>query len=163
MYVAGVDGCRAGWVAFRIDLASRATAVEFIDLPAVLKNRPEDLRAMAIDIPIGLLDRSRRCDLAARALLGHPRWCSVFSPPCRAALQADTYEQACAANHRHTGRKISRQAWEIASKIRAVDDAISCADQEWAFEVHPEVCFWAMNGRRPMAHSKKTAAGHEER
>jgi predicted RNase H-like nuclease len=21
--------------------------------------------------------------------------------------------------------------------------------QEWAFEVHPEVCFWALNGERP--------------
>jgi predicted RNase H-like nuclease len=31
--------------------------------------------------------------------------------------------------------------------------------QQWAFEVHPEVCFWAMNGEHPMAHNKKTEAG----
>ena len=27
------------------------------------------------------------------------------------------------------------------------------------FEVHPELCLWAMNGQQPMPHSKKTVAG----
>ena len=35
--------------------------------------------------------------------------------------------------------------------------------QQWAFEVHPEVCFWALNGERPMAHNKKTKQGAAER
>jgi len=35
--------------------------------------------------------------------------------------------------------------------------------QQWAFEVHPEVCFWAMNGEHPMAHNKKTEAGVNDR
>lgn len=163
MKVAGVDGCRAGWVAVNVDLASRATAVEIIDLPAILMNRPEGLCAVAIDIPIGLFDGPRQCDQAARALLGQPRGCSVFSPPCRTALQTNTYEQACAANELRTGREISRQAWGIAPKIRIVDEAISPAAQSWAFEVHPEICFWAMANRTPMVHRKKSAAGREER
>jgi len=163
VHVAGVDGCRAGWVSFRVELSSRATVVEIIDLPVVLRNHPPELRAMAIDIPIGLLERPRQCDRATRFLLGQPRGCSVFTTPCRAALRAATYEEACATNDLRAGRRISRQAWGIVSKIRAVDDAISCAAQKWAFEVHPEVCFWAMNGRRPMLGGKKTAAGREER
>lgn len=163
MYVAGFDGCRIGWVSFRVDLASRATMVEIIDLPALLRNRPEDLCAMAIDIPIGLFDRARECDRAARVLLGQPRGCSVFSPPCRAALQAKTYEQACAMNEERTGRRISVQAWGIAPKIGSVDEAISPATQKWVFEVHPEVSFAAMNDRTPLVHGKKTAAGREER
>ena len=163
MFVVGVDGCRAGWVAFRVDVRTRATSVEIIDLTDVLKNRPEDLCALAIDIPIGLFERSRRCDQAARALLGQPRGCSVFSPPCRAALRTESYEQACTINEQRTGRKISRQAWGIAPKIRAVDKAISPINQKWAFEVHPEVCFWQLNGGRPMIFGKKTATGREER
>jgi predicted RNase H-like nuclease len=35
--------------------------------------------------------------------------------------------------------------------------------QKWAFEVHPEVCFWALNQQRPMMHNKKTKEGAAER
>jgi predicted RNase H-like nuclease len=44
-----------------------------------------------------------------------------------------------------------------------VDDAITPDCQRWAFEVHPEVCFWALNQHRPMAHNKKTKEGAAER
>jgi predicted RNase H-like nuclease len=44
-----------------------------------------------------------------------------------------------------------------------VDDAITSDCQQWAFEVHPEVCFWALNQRRPMKHNKKTKEGGAER
>jgi predicted RNase H-like nuclease len=33
MFVAGIDGCRGGWVAFNVDLASSKTSVELLDLP----------------------------------------------------------------------------------------------------------------------------------
>jgi predicted RNase H-like nuclease len=58
---------------------------------------------------------------------------------------------------------LSRQAWGIAAKIKEVDDSITPERQQWAFEVHPEVCFWALNGQRPMAYNKKTEAGRNER
>lgn len=35
--------------------------------------------------------------------------------------------------------------------------------QEWAFEVHPEVCFWALNKQRPMLHRKRREQGVTER
>jgi predicted RNase H-like nuclease len=35
--------------------------------------------------------------------------------------------------------------------------------QKWAFEVHPEVCFWALNHHSPMKHNKKTREGAAER
>jgi hypothetical protein len=79
MFVAGVDGCHAGWIAFKVELPSRVTSVEVIDLPAWLKNRPPELAHLGIDIPIGLLDRPRRCDIKARDRLGWPRRASVFS------------------------------------------------------------------------------------
>ena len=35
--------------------------------------------------------------------------------------------------------------------------------QTTVFEVHPELCFWAMNGRQPMRYAKKTGAGENDR
>lgn len=163
MFVAGVDGCRAGWVCFRVELPSKVTGVEVIDLSAWLRHRPDGLAAMAIDIPIGLFDRPRSCDMEARKLLGQPRGSSVFPPPCREATRARTYEDACTSNHSRTGRKISRQVWGIAIKIREVDEAMTPDVQAWAVEVHPEICFYAMNGGSAMRHGKKTSHGQAER
>jgi predicted RNase H-like nuclease len=73
MFVAGVDECHAGWIAFKVELPSFATSVEVIDLPPWLRKRPPALACLGIDIPIGLLDGSRTCDKAARTLLGQPR------------------------------------------------------------------------------------------
>jgi predicted RNase H-like nuclease len=117
----------------------------------------------AIDIPIGLLDGPRNCDRMARKLLGPERGCSVFSAPCRAALSAKDYSEACAVSQVRTTRKLSRQSWCICPKIREVGDAIGPGTQKWAFEVHPEVSFWAMNNHRPMAHRKKSREGKAER
>jgi predicted RNase H-like nuclease len=59
VFVAGIDGCRGGWIAFKVDLTSLDISVELIDLPSILRNKPDDLTLLAIDIPIGLLDGSR--------------------------------------------------------------------------------------------------------
>jgi predicted RNase H-like nuclease len=78
-------------------------------------------------------------------------------------LTAKTHAEASAINRRKTGRGLSQQAFCIESKIKQVDDAITPETQLWAFEVHPEVCFWALNGQRPMAHNKKTKEGAADR
>jgi predicted RNase H-like nuclease len=163
MWVAGVDGCRGGWVAFRVVLPNFGTTVELIDLPAVLGSKPDQLATLAIDIPIGLPDHPRACDIAARERLGWPRRNSAFSPPCRAALAAKNHGDASAINRRITNRGLSQQAWGIAPKIKQVDDAITPKCQPWAFEVHPEICFWALAGEHPMLNRKKTADGVNER
>jgi predicted RNase H-like nuclease len=134
-----------------------------LDLPKLLNRRPDDLLCLAIDIPIGLLDCSRACDKAARKLLGRPRGTSVFAAPCRAALSAATHVFARQINREKTDRGISQQAFGIIPKIKQVDDAITPDSQQWAFEVHPVVCFWALNQRQPMRHNKKTSEGASER
>jgi predicted RNase H-like nuclease len=146
-----------------VELPARATSVEVVDLPAWLRERPPDLACVGIDIPIGLLEGPRACDKAARKLLGKARSNSVFPVPCRAAVHAATYEQASAANRQKTGRGLNQQTWGIVPNIKQVDDAITPDCQKWAFEVHPEVCFWALNKRRPMKHNKKTKEGAAER
>jgi predicted RNase H-like nuclease len=163
MFVAGVDGCRAGWIAFKVELPSLVTSVEVVDLSALLPNRPSDLAFLAIDIPIGLLDGSRACDKAARKLLGQPRGTSVFAAPCRAALVAKTHAEASAINQKKMGTMLSLQSFHFGPKIKQVDDAMTPDSQQWAFEVHPEVCFWALNGERPMVNKKKKKAGFSER
>jgi predicted RNase H-like nuclease len=163
MVVAGVDGCRAGWVAFKVEVPSLATSVELVNVPTLLKSRRNDLLCLAIDIPIGLLDSSRACDKAARKLLRQPRGTSVFAAPCRAALAATTHAAANQINREKTGRGLSQQAFGIIPKIKQVDDAMTPDSQQWAFEVHPEVCFWALNQYRPMTHNKKTKDGIAER
>jgi predicted RNase H-like nuclease len=141
MFVAGVDGCRAGWIAFKVDVPSLDTSVDVVDLPKLLSRRPVDLFCAAIDIPIGLLDYSRACDKAARKLLGQPRGTSVFAAPCRAAVSATTHASASQINREKTGRGLSQQAFGIVPKIKQVDDAIRAEFQRWVLEVHPEFAF----------------------
>jgi predicted RNase H-like nuclease len=159
MFVAGVDGCRAGWVWFKVVLPALTTSVEVVDLSNILRNRPSDLAYIGIDIPIGLLDGSRACDKAARELLGQLRGSSVFSAPCRAALAGKSHAEGNEINREKTTRGLSQQAWGIVPKIKQVDDVITLDCQQWAVEVHPEVCFWALNDHRPMKYNKKTKAG----
>ena len=163
MFVAGVDGCRAGWIAFKVEVPSLVTSVDVVDIAELLSRRPDDLLCAAIDIPIGLLDGSRACDKTARKLLGQPRGTSVFAAPCRAALAATTHAVANQINREKTGRGLSQQAFGIIPKIKQVDDEMTSDCQKWAVEVHPEVCFWAINQHRPMKHNKKTKEGAAER
>jgi predicted RNase H-like nuclease len=51
------------------------------------------------------------------------------------------------------------------SKVIQVDDAL-CHAPAWRdhiHEIHPEVCFYFLNGNRPMVHSKKLSEGRSER
>jgi predicted RNase H-like nuclease len=148
-FVAGVDGCKAGWVWFKL-YDSGETETALVDLVDIIRRCPNGLRALAIDIPIGLPDKLRACDKAARRLLGHPRGSSIFTPPRRETLSASNHVDACRINEALTGKRISRQAWSIAPKIKEVDDVIMPAYQAWVFEVHPEVCFWHLAGGNPM-------------
>ncbi len=124
--------------------------------------------AILIDIPIGLAGaslQSRACDVAVRSQLGWPRSSSVFSPPCREALRARNYVEACTINQRITGRKLSRQAYGILPKIREVDDFLlgNVTARHVFHETHPELCFYVLNQGRPMKYGKKSHNGFRER
>ena len=155
--VAGIDGCRAGWVMVRRDAAGR------FDAPLVVASL-DDLPATdmtVIDIPIGLPESGRRaCDLAARAMLG-PRRNSVFTGGRRPLLAMASYEAANAWGKRD-GEGLTRQMWNILPKIREVDDWITPARSRTFREGHPELAFAGAAGR-PMAHYKKTPEGEAER
>ena len=111
MVVVGADGYPGGWVLYSINVQSFATQVEVTpDLASLLRSRPADMAALGIDVPIGLLDRPRACDLAARKLLG-VRGCCVFPAPSRAAVYAEHYRQASDLNQERTGLLSSHSQW----------------------------------------------------
>src|SRR5437870_1628717 len=111
MIVAGADGCHDGWVWCKLDTESGQTSVELVDVAQVIQHRPENLMYLAIDIPSGLMDGKRACDLEARKLLGQPRGSSVFPAPCRGVLNASCHEEACSISFQLTGKRIPRQCW----------------------------------------------------
>jgi predicted RNase H-like nuclease len=171
----GVDGCRGGWIV--AESRGRSAPPDFWvvrTFAALLAVLDGERALIAIDIPIGLPggpphdDGRRRCDAAARALLGR-RSVSVFSAPCRQTHAAESYADACRLEvaARQRGKGISQQAYGILPKIAEVDRAMTLAHQEapgaipgtWVREVHPEVTFAVLNGgdgpARPLSHAKR--------
>jgi predicted RNase H-like nuclease len=159
-WLAGVDGCPAGWIAAFVRPSGAEVRIAVLPRFAeVLAQRPA---VLAADMPIGLPERTgqggRAAENAVRRLLG-ARQSSVFSVPSRAAVYAATYAEACAVALATSDppRKVSKQLFNIAPKIREVDQTLR-ADPALAsrvFEVHPELAFWRMNGDRALDLPKK--------
>jgi predicted RNase H-like nuclease len=168
-WLAGIDGCPSGWIVAlaRADLSEvRVRLVpRFIDVAAA----PEAPAVNTIDIPIGLPERAgyggRAAENAVRPLLG-ARQSSVFSVPSRAAIAAHDYRDACgiALATSEPPRKVSKQLFMLAPKIREVDTALR-ADVALArrvFEVHPELAFWRLNGEQALGEPKKVKSRPHE-
>jgi len=161
-WLAGLDGCRSGWVAAFVRGGGEEVRVRVLPRFADALAAPEAPAIVAVDIPIGLPDRigpdGRGPERAIRPLLG-ARQSSVFSVPPRAAIFARDFGAACAAALAASDppRKVSKQLFMIAPKIREVD-AVLRADAALVrrvYEVHPELAFWRLNGERALAEPKK--------
>ena len=162
----GVDGCRAGWFFVALKPSGEIDSGIIRNIEELVKIAGDQDRIF-VDIPIGLPNRGneRECDLDARRILGSPRASSVFRVPVRAALQADTYTEAKCLNHEATGKMIPRQSFAIFPKIKEVDSLLQGYPRARNIlrEVHPEICFWALSGQRPMRVNKKKEEGFCER
>lgn len=175
--VAGVDSCRGGWVVVErfgamdasdgdADAGSgtlegtvgyRAERIEDLT-PLISRLRSGAVAALAIDMPIGLLDEQPRdCDVEARKVLG-PRRSSVFPAPVRDTLVTENYEEACERSRRRSGKALSIQAYNLIPKIAEVDRLVRPEDQDRLVEAHPECAFTRLAGAPP-ADPKRTAAG----
>src|SRR5262245_989407 len=164
VWLAGVDGCRTGWIVALVRTAGDEIRVRVLPRFADVLAAPEAPAVVAVDIPIGVPARvgygGRAAENAVRPLLG-ARQSSVFSVPSRAALRAEDYRAACtiALATSDPPRKVSKQLFMIAPKIREVDACLR-ADGEAAarvVEVHPEVAFWRFNGGRALDQPKKVS------
>ncbi len=163
--VAGVDGCRGGWVVVTTGLtphsivdvgwtASIASVIERV--------RAGLLVAVGIDMPIGLADGgTRTADAAARQMLG-PRRSSLFATPPRDVLDATDYADALARCRAASGKGLSVQAYNLLAKMRELAGAMDATLQPTISEVHPETSFAVLSGA-PCVFSKRTAEGRAER
>ncbi|MCR9251261.1 MAG: DUF429 domain-containing protein [bacterium] len=160
----GIDGCPYGWCVaiydqkFDIELHS--------DIQSVIE-KYSDVELILIDIPIGLTSRSfeRTLDKKVRGLLKPHKHFSVFTPPCREALNALDYDDAKTINKEITGKKISKQSYNISNKIKEADSVISSNKQLIPIlkESHPELCFKYLNNGVPLQSSKKDKEGQIDR
>lgn len=184
--LAGVDGCKAGWIAIIRRPGQPAETCVTRSFAALVDLLPDDA-VIAVDMPIGLPDFTRHGgrgpERLVRPFLGE-RQSSVFSIPSRAAVYAADedfttierwYEAHGAASRvaRETSdppRGVSIQAFGIFSRIRELDRLLIARPclRGRVLESHPEAAFWQLNGGKPMALPKKikgrvNPAGMEER
>lgn len=165
----GVDGCKAGWLAGIKDDTGKITLEVYPTIKDLWQAQRES-ESIAIDIPIGFRccsdgSEERVCDKEARKALGQPRGSSVFVVPCREAIYAKTYDEASRINLECTGRKIPVFSWGIMPKICQVDAFLQSNEEarKVITEIHPEVCFWGLAGKKSMKANKKEWVGTEER
>jgi predicted RNase H-like nuclease len=147
MRVVGVDGTKGGWAAVVLEDGAFSSDV----LVPFVQSRFEDFAdatVIAIDVPIGFGPRA--ADVAARRFMSGAA-STVFTTPARAVLEVPF----------GPGLGVSAQAHALGPRILHVTD-LAATDRR-IHEVHPEVCFRAMNSLRPLRYRKKSAGGAVER
>jgi predicted RNase H-like nuclease len=167
MWVAGADGCPAGWlVVFRSINGQGARAQIFEKITEALA-APERPAILSIDIPIGLPTTSQKggrlADIEARKVL-NLRKSSIFPAPSRSVLNARSFPQAkrIEARNSRPAKKLAKQTFNLLPKIRELY-SIALAHAGTIFECHPEVSFWVMNRKAEMSFRKKTQQGFGQR
>ncbi|MFJ2955527.1 DUF429 domain-containing protein [Streptomyces sp. NPDC087270] len=162
MNVLGIDACgKQGWIGIRLAAGVFDSSLVEAILKALIA-RVGECDVVVVDMPLGLLDRGwRAADIQARAYLGARR-SSVFLTAPKVVWDEADYAAASTACLTITGKKISQQAWALASKRR---EAYMCwiNDPDRIHEVHPEVSFQAMAGGTPLSHSKRSWRGQAVR
>ena len=164
----GVDGCPRGWFSVGFN-ASGEYELEAFSSFAGLVDHYAAAKLILVDMPIGLPEgpAERLCDPEARKALGKPRNTSVFRAPTRQATEyladnSGNVDGTKAVQIEITRKSLADQAIAIMPKIAEVD-RVMLARQPSVREVHPEICFWALNNRHPMKFRKKKSEGVEER
>lgn len=163
--VLGVDGCRAGWVGVVLEPGAprpRVVVAPAIgDLVATVRESL-GLRVVAIDIPIGLPDKTVRVadQLARKRLKG--RSSSVFATLTRPAYTATSRLEADGLNRGLVGQGVGAQAFALREKVLEVDAWLRTRPTVSVIEVHPELSFATMTGA-PLASPKRTDDGRAER
>lgn len=140
----GLDGTADGWMAVVLQDGRFADAfVVGSGAEAVARAEPA---AVAVDMPVGLLDVAvRESDAAARsALTGAAS--TVFNAPPRSVVDAwrrgevAAHADASELSRQVTGSGLSQQTWRLVPKIAEIDELA----EAWGAglrECHPELAF----------------------
>jgi predicted RNase H-like nuclease len=160
--VGGADGCRTGWVICRRD----ADGTLHLSVVKTLADAYEGLAVLAVDMPIGLVDKprpGRACEGQARRLLPG-KASSVFPTPCRPALACSSYAAANALSKK-LGAGLTQQTFNLFPKMRELDELLQTAPRlrRIVREAHPELAFARMNGGKPVLSKKRQPEGYDER
>ena len=159
MRIAGIDGYNGGWIAVIVDSDDfpSASVAWSEDLKELFTNNSIELGI--VDIPIGLTSgpADRNVEKAARTALPK-KASSVFNTPCRQAMCAASYEDACRENQTTLKKKFSKQTWAIMPKIKEAEIVVRALGQDRVREGHPEVSFATIEGQ-PIHASKISVTG----
>lgn len=181
----GVDGCKAGWVGIGLydDCAcdekgwDKKVCKKFGDLI----EHYAQAKLILVDMPIGLPNdedlggeriKYRPCDKQARGLLGSPRKTSVFPVPtrelAREVAEENPLQDINEELDNRNATKMSPYSYGITPKIAEIDNLTSSAQcPNNVREIHPELCFWALNKVRgkdgAMRYGKTDGLGFLER
>jgi predicted RNase H-like nuclease len=163
--VAGVDGCRAGWVcvvAQPLDAGLKRLDVLVVASVAELLEATKDCAIVSVDMPIGFsADGRRAADFAARRYIGLRR-SSVFPPPPRALLTAGDDYWTLNALARTIRAGLQRQTFNLLPRMRDLDAAMTPVLQARVRECHPEVSFCALKGAI-LPYAKRKLDGRADR
>ncbi|MBI4311251.1 MAG: DUF429 domain-containing protein [Chloroflexi bacterium] len=164
--LAGIDGCKGGWIAVMSDDERKQIGVMKAATVAEILATVPTLETAAVDIPIGLPTETcpvRQCDVEARRILGRaaPR---VFFAPQKFLLGARSHREAVKRCNTKLGpgHALSIQAFGILPRIEEVDRLVRTNGQGVVKEVHPEIAFWEMAGEQVLP-SKHSAEGITQR
>lgn len=144
----GLDWASKGWFGVILDDSGGWETDIFPSIWSVWKYH-SDASRICVDIPIGLpTNTMRACDVEAKKKLQH-RQRRVFYTPIRDAVYQQNLDEAKELNEREANFSIQNQAWSIVPRIREVDEFLDMypSARDRLYETHPEVCFWALNGR----------------
>lgn len=163
--LAGVDGCKGGWLMVHLGPGGETRTATWMISPHWMGLDTASSAFVAVDMPIGLpegaADAGRRtCDSLARRLLPGAA-STVFPTPRRPMLDAPDYASANAWG-KARGAGLAKQAWFLIPRIRELDAALTPADQGRIRETHPELVFRALAGTQHLA-PKKTPEGIAQR
>ena len=154
--VVGVDWARPRWLTVRLtddlppSIRTFRTIVELLEELA-------DADAIAVDIPIGLPEFGpwRRAEREAVELVSRA---TIFPTFPAEVYEATSHSAAVAICRARGWQGISQQSYRIWKLIEEVGPHALRVR-----EVHPEVSFWAMHGKRRLRASKHTWNGLFER
>ena len=158
--IAGVDGCKKGWVVAVGDgwSSQQRPRLLFCETFKLVLKATDTCEVVAVDMPIGIPSGAQRrdCDLQAIKALGKAA-SRVFLTPPRESLCAKTPVefQEIHRNLRDTGAGFV--VWGIVPKIKEVDEVMKPQLQDRVFEFHPELVWKRLAGN--VLDSKHTASG----
>lgn len=161
--VLGLTVQRGGWLGAVLEPSGHGTPHLVVGptLEQVVAEAGE-VGVVAIDIPMGLPDSTRReADVQTRRFVG-AQASAVFTTPVRDAVYAISYGEANTFNRETIGSGVSRQAYELRRQIMEIDAWLRQDLPFTVVEVHPEASFTALAGA-PLDSRRRSSEGAKER